>query len=169
MYKESLDESNISGGQERYQIALQLAEQKYQMEAIGKILQVILTKLQQNPNSPDNQKQLQIIQALLVDLDSKTTNRRNSQQELDDDIKKRLSAIDQDTKDLKNHCLTIRQQLKNQQVFLDHNLSIPALIVGLVSVALIASLTTVVALQFFPPTIKTIPAKTTSKPVKSAR
>jgi Trp operon repressor len=70
MYKESLDESNISENQERYQIALQLAEQKYQMEAIGEILQVILTNLRQRPDSPDNSKQLQIIQALLVDMDS---------------------------------------------------------------------------------------------------
>jgi hypothetical protein len=169
MYKESLDESNISENQERYQIALQLAEQKYQMEAIGEILQVILTNLRQRPDSPDNPKQLQIIQSLLVDMDSKTNNRRHSQQEIYADIKKRLSAIDQDNEDLKNYCLAIRQQLKNQQVFLDNNLGIPALIAGFVGVALIASLTTVTALQFFPPTIKTIPAKTTSKPVKPVR
>jgi hypothetical protein len=162
MYKESLNESNISENQERYQIALQLAEQKYQMEAIGEILQVILT-------NPDNPKQLQIIQALLVDMDSKTNNRRHSQQEIYADIKKRLSAIEQENEDLNKSCLTIRQQLKNQQVFLDNNLGIPALIAGFVGVALIASLTTVTALQFFPPTIKTIPAKTTSKPVKPVR
>jgi hypothetical protein len=107
MYKESLNESNISENQERYQIALQLAEQKYQMEATSDILQSILTNLRQRPNSPDNQKQLQIIQALLVDIDSKANNRRYSQQELHADIIKRLNAIEKENEDLNKSCLTI--------------------------------------------------------------
>jgi hypothetical protein len=169
MYKESLNESNLSSNQERHQIALQLAEQKYQMEATSDILQSILTNLRQRPNSPDNQKQLQIIQALLVDIDSKANNRRYSQQELHADIIKRLNAIEKENEDLNKNCLAIRQQLKNQQVFLDNNLGIPTLMAGFVGVALIASFATVAALQFFPPIVKTIPAKTTSKPVKVAR
>jgi hypothetical protein len=165
MYEESLNESNISGNQERYQIASQLAEQKYQMEALGEILQVILTNLRQQPNSPDSQKQLRTIQALLVDMDSKTNGRRYSQQELHADITKRLNAIEQENEDLNKSCLTIRQQLKNQQVFLDNNLGIPALIAGFVGVALIASFTTVTALQLFPQPSKQSQPKPPANPL----
>jgi hypothetical protein len=158
MDEEYYDEDN--------QIALQLAEQKYQMESISEILQVILNSLQQQLGDSKEPQQALMIQHLLAEINAGSKESGNSLREFSQQVEGSFKKVREENAELRIHCQKLKQQIDYQKNFLHDHFSIKSILMLCVAIGLITSTMIVSALQLFPSSPKTTSPTSTHSPAK---
>jgi hypothetical protein len=130
------------------QIELVLTEQKYEIWAISQAVQAIVKSLPQESADSEQQKQLLIIQQMLVKIDSSLKESKKISQDTNNSVK----AIEQKNAESQKYYKNIKNQLDQQKKILDEHFSLKFMAFQYLLIALLSSFTTVLALKTFPST-----------------
>jgi hypothetical protein len=148
------------------QLALQLAEQKYQMESISEVLQIILNSLQQQFSDSKESKQTLILQYLLDEIKAGNKKNSNSLREFSQQAENSLTKVREDNAKLQVQYSKLKQQLDYQKDFLHNHFSIKSILMLCMATGLITCTMTVFALQLFQSSAKTISPTPIHSPTK---
>jgi hypothetical protein len=134
------------------QIELLLTEQKYEIGAITLAMQAIMDSLPKESAIAEQQKQLLVIQKLLINLDSSIGQNNTDINKFRQETNNKLKVIQQENEESQKQNKNIKHQLDQQKKILDDHLSLKFMAVQYISIAFLSSFMTVMALKTFLPT-----------------
>jgi hypothetical protein len=142
----NIDESDYD------QITQLLIEQKYEIGAIFQALQTIANSLPRELVDAEQQKQILIIQQILVKLYSSSEQNAGEGDKLRQTINDSLKVIQQENDESQENYRNIKNQLSQQKKILDDRFSPKFIAFQYLSIAFLSSFMTVLALKTFPST-----------------